>query len=128
MLMTGQKWGVADQIARELARRDCDPNEVAKAFVHLRTHRKDTRRFFDFLKTLADRGQFLVRSRRTLDYYRDLQEVCNMHLAQYRSDPDGMAQVLGWAVRLMRYYVALRPAEPARPSPGQKRSSPWQRR
>jgi hypothetical protein len=118
MLMTGQKWGVADQIARELASRDCDPNEVAKAFVHLRTHGKDTRRFFDFLKTLSERGQFLVRSRRTLDYYRDLQEVCNMHLAQYRSDPDGMAQVLGWAVRLMRYYVVQGSPQPQRQPAG----------
>jgi hypothetical protein len=120
MEMTEKDWSVANRMAGELVSRDCDPNEVAKAFAYLRTHPKDPRRFFEFLKTLVDHGRFLVRSGRTLDYYRALQEVCNQHLGQYRSDPKRMAQVLGWAVRLMRYYMLQTPAPSPKERPGQR--------
>ena len=103
--MDDKMWQSADAIARELARRDCDPNEVHKALVYLRTH-KDGERFFRFLSTLVQHGRFLVRSGRTLDYYKDIQEVCERNLGAFRSDTAAMGQVLGWAVRLMRYHMA----------------------
>jgi hypothetical protein len=60
-------WQTAETIARELIKRQCDPNEVQKAFVYLRTH-KDGQRFFHSLNALVQHGRFLVRSGRTLDY------------------------------------------------------------
>jgi len=98
-------WRSAQVIARELVQRDCDPNEVQKAFVYLRTH-NDPERFFRFLNTLVEHGRFLVRSKRTLDYYRAVLEVCRRHLGAYRSDVAAMQQVLGWALRLMRFHIA----------------------
>jgi hypothetical protein len=110
-------WRSADAIARELVQRECDPNEVQKAFVYLRTH-NDGERFFQFLSTLVQHGRFLVRSRRTLDYYKTMLEVCRRHLSAYRSDVAAMKEVLGWTLRLMRFYVAQQVQEmPTTPPP-----------
>jgi hypothetical protein len=53
-------------------------------------------------------GRYLVRSNRTLDYYRDLQDLCKRYLGEYRTasgeQAQELAQILGWTVRLMRYY------------------------
>ena len=122
--MTESMWRTAHAIARELVQRDCDPNEVQKAFVYLRTHR-DGERFFHFLNALVQHGRFLVRSSRTLDYYKAMLEVSRRHLGAYRSDAGAMQQVLGWAVRLMRFYMAQESQDPtsgplSRPQPQQR--------
>jgi hypothetical protein len=113
-------WQTSHNIARDLVQRECDPNEVQKAYVYLRTH-KDGERFFHFLNTLVQRGQFLMRSGRTLDYYRALLEVCQRHLTPYRKDAEAMQQILGWAARLMRFYMAQQPGMERRPPPRQPR-------
>lgn len=123
--ITEDLWRVADTIARELVERDCDPNEVQKAFVYLCTH-NDGERFFHFLNTLVQHGRFLVRSSRTLDYYKAMLEVCRRHLGAHRSNAATMQQVLGWAVRLMRFYMAQQAqdaagAPPPRWQPSQHR-------
>ena len=123
--MTQSMWRTAHAIARELVQRDCDPNEVQKAFVYLRTHR-DGERFFHFLEALVQHGRFLVRSSRTLDYYRAMLEVGRRHLTGYRSDAEAMQQVLGWAVRLMRFYMAQE-AQDLRGGPPPRRQPPQQR-
>ena len=60
---------------------------------------------------MVKNGQHLVRTGRTLDYYRDIQDVCQQHLGSYRNakekKAEEMAQILGWAVRLMRYYKGV---------------------
>jgi hypothetical protein len=112
--MTEGSWQAAHAIARELVKRDCDPNEVYKAFVYLRTH-KDGDKFFLFLDNLAKHGQFFVRSRRTLDYYQAIQDVCRQYLFNHRANPEAMSQILGWAVRLMRYYMAKQARTEMRP-------------
>jgi hypothetical protein len=123
--MTESMWQIAHTIARDLVQRECDPNEVQKAFVYLRTH-KDGERFFRFLNTLVQHGRFLVRSGRTLDYYRAMLEVCQQHLTPYRGNAEAMAQLLGWAVRLMRFYMAQPTETPPRPAPRPRQ--PQQRR
>lgn len=121
-------WRTAEAIARELVQRDCDPNEVQKAFVYLRTYR-DGERFFHFLNTLVQHGRFLVRSSRTLDYYKAMLEVCRRHLSTHRSDAAAMQQVLGWAVRLMRFYMAQQVQEmPGAPPPRRQPLSQRQQR
>lgn len=104
----------AERIAKELTKSRTDPNEVAKAFTYLRTH-PDGRRFFAFLGTLVTEGGYLVRSGRTLDYYREIRRVCEKYLKPYQDKPDEMAQILGWAVRLMRYYAIEPTLAPPRP-------------
>ena len=109
---------VAQEIARELTKSKTDVNELAKAFTHLRTH-KNGREFFKLLDTMVTDGGYLVRSGRTLDYYREIYRVCDKYLRDYRDKPDEMAEILGWAIRLMRYYAAepgLTPPQPPEPS------------
>lgn len=113
--ITEAMWRAAHVIARELVQRECDPNEVQKAFVYLRTH-NDAERFFQLLNMLVQHGRFLVRSSRTLGYYRAVLEVCRRHLGAYRSDVAAMQQVLGWALRLMRFYVAQQVQEMSKSS------------
>jgi hypothetical protein len=114
---------LAGRIAQELVKSRTDPNELAKAFTYLRTHR-DGRKFFAFLGTLVTEGGYLVRSGRTLDYYREIRRVCDKYLRPYRDKPEEMAQILGWAVRLMRYYqieptlAPPRPVVPVKAPPG----------
>jgi len=102
--MRANDLSVSQQIAQELVKSRTDVNELAKAFTYLRTH-PDGRQFFAFLGTLVSEGGYLVRSGRTLDYYREIRRVCEKYLKPYQDKPDEMAQILGWAVRLMRYYA-----------------------
>lgn len=106
----------ADAMAQELVKRKVDPNEVASALATLRSDPNGPR-FFKFLDTVVSHGDAVVRSNRTLGYYRDLRAVCQRHLVSYRGEPKQMAQVLGWTIRLMRFYRAegLKPQRPSRP-------------
>jgi hypothetical protein len=56
----------------------------------------------------------VIRSGRTQDYYRAIQDACRLHLAHL--EPEEQVQTLGWAVRLMRYYRNA-PGALDRPSP-----------
>ena len=101
--MQSQDFQAAQAMAQDWVQRNTDPNEIAKALRYLVEH-KSSRRFFRYLRTVVNEGRAVVRSGRTLDYYRQIQEVCHQHLGPYRGDPEAMAQILGWAVRLMRYH------------------------
>ncbi|HID06206.1 MAG TPA: hypothetical protein EYP10_03565 [Armatimonadetes bacterium] len=118
--MTDSMWQTAHAIARDLVQRHCDPNELHKAFVYLRTH-KNGEQFFRFLNALVQHGRFLVRSRRTLEYYKAMLEVCQQHLRAYRSDAEAMQQVLGWAIRLMRFYMTQQMRTERRPDRPRRR-------
>ncbi len=113
---------IGEQIAKELVRSQTDPNEVSKAFAYIRTHQEDGRNIFDLLSAMVNGGRYLVRSNRTLDYYREIWHSCDKYLRGYRDKPDEMAYILGWTVRLMRYYQVepgLTPAQPLASSGGQ---------
>jgi len=113
---------VADAIAQFLEQRKTDVNELSKCMGYLRDN-PDGPRFFDYLDIVIAEGQAVVRSGRTLDYYRAIRDACRQHLMPYKDDPRAMALILGWAARLMRYYavedrlgqVVRRP--PRRPRP-----------
>jgi hypothetical protein len=94
----------AKAIARALNASRTDPNEVASCVAFL-NEIQDGERFFTYLDTVIREGQAVVRSKRTLGYYRAIRKVCRQHLRAYQDDPPRMAQMLGWAVRLMRYYA-----------------------
>jgi hypothetical protein len=94
---------IADTLAQDLVDDKTDPNEVASALIVLREC-GDGAYFFRFLDTVVKDGRAVVRSGRTLDYYRSIRSACNTHLKPYQNKPQVMAEILGWAVRLMRYY------------------------
>jgi len=94
---------LADKMARKLLNR-ADVNELAKCLRFLLDN-PDGPLFFDYLDAVVADGRAVVRSGRTLDYYRAIRDACRQHLTPYEDDPDAMAQILGWAARLMRYYA-----------------------
>lgn len=106
----------ADKLARTLAGRQVDPNELAKSFTHLRAlveragDDKDKQRgavkdWWRWLETVTGPGaRAVVRSGRTQDYYRAIEDACLHHLKPLESEPRQLLQALGWAVRLVRFY------------------------
>jgi len=95
---------VADEVARALHSEETDVNELSKCLGFLRDNLDGTL-FFEYLDTVIAEGRAVVRSGRTLDYYRAIRDVCRQYLTPYKDDPRAMAQILGWAARLMRYYA-----------------------
>ncbi len=97
-------FAVAEALAADLAGARVDLNEAQKAMAYLRSKR-DPKRFFEYLQAVVNHGHAVIRSRQTLDYYRDLQQICLRHL-QGMSYAE-MASTLGWALRILRYYRAV---------------------
>jgi hypothetical protein len=95
---------VANLLAADLAGARVDPNEAQKALAYLRG-KKDGTLFFEYLRAINQKGDAVIRSRQTLGYYRDLLAACERHLRGMQADE--MAQTLGWAIRLLRYYRAV---------------------
>jgi hypothetical protein len=94
----------AKSLAADLAGARVDPNEAQKALAYLRT-KKDAKQFFEYLRAINKDGRAVIRSGQTLSYYRDLLAACERHLRGMQADE--MAQTLGWAIRLLRYYRAV---------------------
>jgi cold shock CspA family protein len=106
--MQDQDFAASHAIAEVLDRKDTDANEVTSCVGYLRDLARDERegsRFFDYLDTVIKDGRAVVRSGRTLGYYKNIRYACRHHLVPYKDDPEKMAQILGWATRLMRYYA-----------------------
>ena len=110
-------------IAAELTRRGTDPNAFATVATYVRIH-PDGAQFFQLLEMMVRDGH-LVRSGQTLRYYRDIQEVCRRHLDDYthaiETQAEEMAEILGWAGRLMRYYNQI--GVPEQPAPARQPSA-----
>lgn len=103
----------SELLAADLAGAEVDPNEVEKALAFFRSV-SEPKRFFDYLRTVVNNGEAVIRSRRTLGYYRDLLAACERHLRGL--DAPTARYTLGWAIRLLRYYKAVPQSE--RPSFG----------
>ncbi len=107
-IIQDQDLATADGVARVLHKKGIDVNELSKCVGFLRDLARDKRDgvlFFNYLDTVIAEGRAVVRSRRTLDYYRAIRDACRQHLIPYQDNPQAMAQILGWAARLMRYYA-----------------------
>lgn len=105
--LTDIQWQVADAIARQLVIDDTDVNEFRKSISYLRAYadREDAgKKFFGYLKTLAQNGNRIGHSKRTQPYLDSIHQTCQKYLSNYQDDVPTMLQVLGWAARLMQYY------------------------
>jgi cold shock CspA family protein len=121
---------LAYEIARFLDSQKTDVNELSKCIGFLRDLARDKcdgSLFFEYLDTIIAEGQAVVRSGRTLDYYRAIRDACRQHLTPYEDDPEAMAQILGWAARLMRYYAVEGKLGPAAMPPRSVRQRPTTR-
>ena len=105
--LTEPQWQAAHEIAVELVKSETDVNELGKVIAYLRAavSKSDAgSKFFKYIKTLVSNGKQIGHSGKTLDYYRSIENACDLFLRDYQADGLAMLQVLGWTSRLMRYY------------------------
>lgn len=108
--LTEEQWKIAHNMAIELVKTETDPNEVSKAISYLRAFQNKEnigKNFFIYLSTLAKNGDRVGHSKKTIEYYRNLQSVCSNYLRPYQSQSLEMMQILGWVIRLIRYYKTM---------------------
>lgn len=104
--MNERQWEIAHNIAFDLVDGDTDPNEFGKVVAFVRRHQDDNDAKFllmSLVQRLANSRNALIRSRKTQGFYRNIQEACRKHLRDI-SDPAELLLILGWSMRLMRYY------------------------
>ena len=104
--MNKRGWTIAHDIAFDLVDWGTDPNELGKVIAFLR-RRKDDNAAKDSLMSLVQRlassRNALIRSRQTQRFYENIQDACKKHLYDI-NDTTELLRILGWSLRLMRYY------------------------
>lgn len=111
----------AETLAADLAGASVDPNEAQKALAYLRSKR-ESKALFDYLRAVSNDGGAVIRSGRTLGYYRDLLTIGQRHLRPLQDDYDQMLATFAWSLRLLRYYRAV-PWAAEEKAAGQSRKS-----
>ena len=104
--MDEKQWAIAHDIAFELVDRGTDPNELGKviAFIRRDQGNKNAKdRLMLLVQRMANSNNALIRSRQTQQFYRNIQEACQQHL-RIINEIDELLRILGWSLRLMRYY------------------------
>jgi hypothetical protein len=87
-----------------------------------RQHQTETdlkQQVLTLLQRMADSQTALIRSRQTQRFYQNIQRVCGGYLQEI-DDNKNLLEVLGWSLRLMRYYRV----EPKRAVEEQRRPRP----
>ena len=117
--MDKRQWEIAHDIAFDLVDWGTDPNELGKVIAFMRRHKGESdakSRLMSLVQRLANTQNALIRSRQTQRFYRNIQEACQKYLRDI-SDTGEILTVLGWSLRLMRYYSV----EPERAAEAQRR-------
>ena len=112
--LTEIQWKIAHTMAIELIKQETDPNELGKALSYLNTfqQRPDAgTKFFSYLTTLAKNGQTIGHGKKTVDYYINIEKVCQQYLQGYQNNITALVHILGWVRRLMLYYKNAAPIE-----------------
>ncbi|WP_293136091.1 hypothetical protein [Microcoleus sp. bin38.metabat.b11b12b14.051] len=112
--LTEREWGIVHAIAQTLVKEQTDVNELGKAIAYLRNTVNEPNagaRFFKYLKTLVSNGRQIGHSKKTSDYYRNIDEACTKYLQSEQTNPQKMLEILGWSARLMKYYREAGPIE-----------------
>jgi hypothetical protein len=94
---------IAHALAADMAGASVDPNEAQKALAYARSQR-NSKALFDYLDAVVTNGRVVVRSGRTMGYYRNLQSACKHHLKPLQQNYESMLQTFAWSLRLLRYY------------------------
>jgi hypothetical protein len=105
--LTERESQIVHNLAITLVQDETDVNELGKAIAYLRSisHQSNAGvKFFKYLKTLTTNGRQIGHSGRTTDYYRSIESACNKFLQGEKANAETMLKILGWAMRLMRYY------------------------
>ena len=128
--MEEKQWTIAHDIAFDLVDRGTDPNELGKVIAFVRQNKADSdikNKLASLVQHLSNSRNALIRSRQTQRFYRNIQEAFKEHLNDIE-DTTELLLVLGWSLRLMRYYriepkravEEQRPLQPQQRQPEQK--------
>jgi hypothetical protein len=107
--LTENQWQAAHAIARKIVQEGANAGELKKAMAYLRTCSDAPDggiRFFKYLSNLVIGGNRIGHSKRTVDYYRGLNDACIKYLKPLQDSPQVILEILGWAGRLIAYYQA----------------------
>jgi hypothetical protein len=115
--MSDIDFATASLLAADLAGARVDSNEAMKALAYARS-RRSGRALFEYLGAVVANGQAVIRSRQTLDYYKEILAACDRHLRPLRSDDQRLLQTFAWSLRLLRYYKEVPEAAPRRSTDG----------
>lgn len=136
--MDKKQWSIAHDIAFDLVDWGTDPNELGKVVAFMRHNKGESdakNRLMSLVQRLANTRNALIRSRQTQRFYQNIQEACETHLHDV-SDTGEILTILGWSLRLMRYYHVepkraaeeqhrpQAPRQTSEPRPTQKPQSP----
>ena len=117
--MNEKRWSIASDLASDLIDHDADLNEFGKVTAFMRRYQKADNakdQFMLLLQRLANSNNAPIRSKSTPKYYQDIKQSCEKHLKDI-SDTGELMLILGWCMRLMRYYKV----EPKRAAEAQRR-------
>ena len=117
--MNKKQWSIVHDIAFDLVDWGTDPNELGKVVAFMRRYKDEgeaKNQLLSLIQRLANTRNALIRSRQTQRFYRNIQEACETHLHDV-SDTGEILTILGWSLRLMRYYKV----EPERAAEEQRR-------
>ena len=104
--MDKKQWSIAHDLAFDLVDWGTDPNELGKVIAFMRRNKGDNAakdRLMSLVQRLANSRNALIRSRQTQRFYQNIQEACQEHLRDI-NDTTELLRILGWSLRLMRYY------------------------
>jgi hypothetical protein len=104
-------FALCSRLASDLAGSGIDHNTASRALAYLRAEQSGTK-LFDYLRAINQHSDVVRASNQTPRYYTDLLAACERHLRPLQHDPRTMAQILGWAIRLLRYYRAVPDFQP----------------
>ena len=124
--MEEKQWSIAHDIAFDLVDRGTDPNELGKVIAFVRQNKAESDikdRLTSLVQRLSNTRNALIRSRQTQRFYRNIQESFEEHLHDIE-DTTELLLILGWSLRLMRYYRI----EPKRAVEEQQPQQPKQER
>ncbi|MEB3294193.1 MAG: hypothetical protein VKJ24_13630 [Synechococcales bacterium] len=105
--LTDNQWKIAHAIAQKIVQNGAKADELKKAMAYLRTCTNvpdGGARFFKYLGNLVGGGDRIGHSKKTVEYYRGLNEACVRYLKPLQDSPAVMLEILGWAGRLIPYY------------------------
>ena len=128
--MDKKQWSIAHDIAFDLVDWGTDPNELGKVVAFMRRYKGESdakNRLMSLIQRLANTRNALIRSRQTQRFYRNIQDAFAKHLYDI-NDTNELLSILGWSLRLMRYYrVEPEHATEEQRRPQEPRQTPKQR-
>lgn len=123
--MKKKQWTIAHNVAFDLVDWGTDPNELGKVIAFLRRNKQENdmkAKLTSLVQRLSNTRNALIRSRQTQRFYHNIQEAIEKHLHGIE-DTKELLLILGWSLRLMRYYRV----EPKRAVEEQRPQQPQQK-